>query len=169
VSDSEWYAERASFLLSQIGAHTKRQFLAALTPYGLHPGHHKVLEELDRTDGATQQEIADRLGVHRGGMVGLVDGLEERGLVERRRHPTDRRAHALHLTAAGRKQLVRTRRMAQQIDTELLDPLDPDERDHLRALLRRVADSAGLMPGMHPDLAHAGEEPPSPRTSERTS
>ncbi|HEY5334385.1 MAG TPA: MarR family transcriptional regulator [Mycobacteriales bacterium] len=126
------------------------------------------MEELDRTDGATQQEIADRLGVHRGGMVGLVDGLEERGLVERRRHPTDRRAHALHLTVAGRKQLVRTRRMAQRIDTELLGPLDPDERDHLRALLRRIADSAGLLPGMHPDLAHAGEELPPPSTSERT-
>lgn len=172
MSDGPGYAERAAFLLSQVGAHTKQEFCAALAPLGLHPGHYKALEELDHSVGATQQDIADRLGVHRGVMVGLIDDLEGLKLVERRRHPTDRRANALHLTAVGRKQLGRARRVAQRLDAQMLTALDPDERERLRALLRRIADSAGLTVGLHPDLAGAGCGPPAntpqPRTSERT-
>lgn len=171
MTDEQTYADRAAFLLSQVGAHTKRAFVAALAPLDLHPGHYKALEELDRSDGATQQEIADRLGVHRGVMVGLIDDLEARRLVERRRHPTDRRANALHLTASGRRQLGRARRVAERLDAEMLTPLDPGERERLRGLLRRVADSAGLTVGLHPDLAGGACEPRAttalPRTSER--
>lgn len=171
MTDDLGYGERAAFLLSQVGAHTKRRFYDALAPLGLHPGQYRALEELDRFPGATQQEIADRLCVHRGVMVGLIDDLEHQELVERRRHPTDRRANALHLTAAGRKQLGRARRVAQRLDAEMLRPLEPVEQDRLRALLRRVADGAGLTVGLHPDLAGCGPEPAtrtSPRTSERT-
>lgn len=159
MSDDPGYAGRAAFLLSQIGAHAKREFVAALAPIGLHPGHYKALEELDRQDGATQQEIADRLGVHRGVMVGLIDDLESQELVVRRRHPSDRRANALHLTPAGRRQLGRVRKVAGRLDAELLAPLDPDERDRLRAMLRRIADTAGLAAGLHPDFASQDRSP----------
>jgi DNA-binding MarR family transcriptional regulator len=85
-------------------------------------------------------------------MVGLVDDLENRGLIQRRRHPTDRRAHALHLTAAAHDLLPRAQRAADEQETHLLAGINEADRTHLIALLQRLADHAGLSPGVHPGL-----------------
>ncbi|MGH3600448.1 MAG: MarR family winged helix-turn-helix transcriptional regulator [Pseudonocardiaceae bacterium] len=58
------------------------------------------------------------MGIHRNVMVGLVDELEDRGLIERRRHPADRRAHAIHLTAAAHDLLRRAQRVADEHEAE---------------------------------------------------
>jgi DNA-binding MarR family transcriptional regulator len=92
------------------------------------------------------------MGIHRNVMVGLVDDLENRGLVERRRHPADRRAYALHLTAAAHDLLSRAQRAADEQETHLLAAIDEADRTHLIALLQRLADHAGLAPGVHPGL-----------------
>jgi DNA-binding MarR family transcriptional regulator len=85
-------------------------------------------------------------------MVGLVDDLEARGLVERRRHHGDRRAYALFLTDTARDLLTQADRAADTVEAEMLAPLSADDRDHLFALLRRVAAHAGLPAGIHPRL-----------------
>jgi DNA-binding MarR family transcriptional regulator len=80
-------------------------------------------------------------------MVSTIDELESRGLVERRRHPTDRRAHALHVTDEGRATLARGRRVAAESQEELLAPLNAEERQGLHDLLLRVAEAAGSLTG----------------------
>ncbi|MGH8776226.1 MAG: MarR family winged helix-turn-helix transcriptional regulator [Jiangellaceae bacterium] len=92
------------------------------------------------------------MGVHRNAMVGLIDDLEDRGLVQRRRHPADRRAHAVHLTAPARDLLTEAQEAADAHDAELLFGLDDDDRRHLVTLLRHMAEHVGLVPGVHPDL-----------------
>lgn len=72
-------------------------------------------------------------------MVSTIDELESRGLVERRRHPTDRRAYALHITDDGNETLARGRELAREAQDELLAPLTADEREQLRELLLRLA------------------------------
>lgn len=64
--------------------------------------------------------LADPLGIPASRMVGIVDELERRSLVERRRNPDDRRAYALHLTAEGSKVLKNARRIARDHDERLL-------------------------------------------------
>src|SRR6478609_1754772 len=96
-------ADRASFLLSQLGAHSAHGFAKRLAPLGMRPSHFGLLMHLSRGEGQSQQRLADAMGIHRNVMVGLVDELEDRGLIERRRHPADRRAHAVHLLPAGRE------------------------------------------------------------------
>jgi len=69
------------------------------------------------------------------------DELESRGLVQRRPHPSDRRAHALHLTDAGRDILTSGRGVARAAQEELLSPLDADDRLQLHDLLLRIAEA----------------------------
>ena len=144
--------ERVGFLLSQLGFYAAGRFNERLEPLGLRPRHFGLLTHLLRSNGQTQQQLADTMGIHRNAMVGHIDELEERGLVQRRRHPTDRRAYALHLTDAARDLLVRAQRIADEHDAELLAALDEADQARLISLLQRIAAHAGLLPGIHPSL-----------------
>jgi DNA-binding MarR family transcriptional regulator len=72
-------------------------------------------------------------------MVATIDELEAQGLVERRRNPQDRRAHALHITDEGRRRLTEGRKLARRAQEELLAPLSAEERRELHELLLRLA------------------------------
>jgi DNA-binding MarR family transcriptional regulator len=87
----------------------------------------------------TQAAIADALGYDRSHLVGLLDELERRELVERRRDRVDRRRHLVSLTPAGKKALGKLRAIAQQVESEFLAPLSPEERQTLHALLLELS------------------------------
>jgi DNA-binding MarR family transcriptional regulator len=72
-------------------------------------------------------------------MVAVIDELEQAGLAERRQHPDDRRKRAVHLTPRGRRTLQRARDVARQTAQEVFAPLDEEERETLRVLLRKLA------------------------------
>ncbi|WP_433628772.1 MarR family winged helix-turn-helix transcriptional regulator [Nocardia sp. CA-120079] len=146
-------SERTAFLVGQLGFHVGFQFTDALAPLGIGPRQYGMLRLLHARDGQTQQQLSDTLRIHRNAMVGLVDDLEKRGLVERRRHPADRRAYAIHLLPGAYELLAKTEPLVEKQDASLLEPLDPGERATLRALLNKVAVGAGLAPGVHPGLA----------------
>ncbi len=110
--------DRAGFLLSELGYYGADRFAERLRPLGLRPRHFGLLTHLAHADGRSQQQLADAMGIHRNQMVGLVDDLETRGLVERRCHPCDRRAHALFLTPKARKLLPRAQRAADEHDAD---------------------------------------------------
>jgi DNA-binding MarR family transcriptional regulator len=129
----------ATFLLKRLGYAAKEQAMAAYEQTGLHPYHHAVLIALDEGAHETQGSIADALGYDRGQLVGLLDELEERGLVERRRDPEDRRRHLVSLTPEGKKALGRLRAVARQSEAVFLDPLTDEERATLYDLLLRLA------------------------------
>src|SRR3954471_563469 len=129
-----------TFLLKRLGLQAKDKAMAAYERAGLHPYHHAVLAVLDEGTRETQAAIADALGYDRGQLVGLLDELEERSLVERRRDPADRRRHIVRLTPAGRKALGRLRTVAGQVEEEFLSSLDEHEREQLHGLLRRLAE-----------------------------
>src|SRR5947207_583374 len=126
-----------AFLLKRLGFAVKEQTMEAYEGTGLHPYHHAILLVLGEGAPETQGSIADALGYDRGQLVGLLDELEERGLVERRRDPNDRRRHVVSLTADGEKTLRRLRALSAEIEDEVLSPLNNEERANLPALLYR--------------------------------
>lgn len=148
-----------AFLLAQLGAHAASAFADRLRALDLRPPEAGVLNRLARSPGESQRALADALGMHAPRLVALIDDLEARGLVERRRDPRDRRNYALSLTDAGRQTLRRLSAVAKQHEQALTAALDDEERAQLASLLRRVADEQGLTPGVHPGFRHAGPRP----------
>lgn len=141
--------DRPSFLLSQLGFHVAAEFRRRLEPLGIQPRQFGMLTYLSAGEGLTQQQLGERLGIHRNVMVNLVDDLEKRGLAERHRHPNDRRAYVVQLTGNGRELLRRAEQIADEHDMELLG--DGDRRTLVR-LLQRITERVGLPHGIHPGL-----------------
>jgi len=134
------------FLINRIAVVARKQFAARLESLDLNLRMWGVLNVLDVEGAITQQSLGRSVGIDPSSMVATIDELEARGLVERRRHPHDRRAHALYLTEAGTDTLARGRALARKAQDELLAPLDADERKELHELLLRVAMAVGEPP-----------------------
>jgi MarR family transcriptional regulator, lower aerobic nicotinate degradation pathway regulator len=128
------------FLLKRLGGSAKEESMAAYEAMGLHPYHYAVLAVLDEGERETQGAIADALGYDRGQLVGLLDELEDAGLVERRRDPADRRRQIVQMTPAGRKTLGKLRALSTRLDDGFFAALDADERAQLHGLLLRLAE-----------------------------
>jgi DNA-binding MarR family transcriptional regulator len=129
-----------TFLLKRLGFAAKDASMKRYEETGLHPYHYAILLALGEDSHDTQGAIADALGYDRGQLVGLLDDLEERGLVDRRRDPNDRRRQLVRLTPDGKRTLGRLRALARQIEDEFLAPLADDERATLHSLLFRLAE-----------------------------
>src|SRR3954467_7979817 len=146
----EYHWHRGVFLLAALGAHAKVRFTELLAPLGLQPPHFGVLRRLHDSEGCSQQAIADAMPLRRSVMVGLIDELESMGLVERRRHPADRRANALYLTHQGKQALLRADQLAAGLDDELLAPIPAHERSAFLEHLRLLGNATGVADGVYP-------------------
>jgi MarR family transcriptional regulator, lower aerobic nicotinate degradation pathway regulator len=132
-------ASAPGFLLSWNGRRTATMFAQALEPLGLRPPHFGVMTLIDSDPGLTQQELAQRSLIDPSSMVAVVDELEELGYAARQPHPGDRRKHSIHLTKEGKRMLGRARTAAMQTAKDVLGPLDAEEVETLRRLLRKLA------------------------------
>lgn len=143
------------FTISTTGYAIARRFREALAPLGLEPREFALLRSLAGLEGVTQQAIAEQMGVAPSRMVAFVDSLEERGLLERRQNPDDRRARALYLTTPGRELLGRAFAVAADQEQALTGDLSSEERQQLLELLSRVGEQVGIPPGVHAAMGHS--------------
>ena len=149
-------ASGLAFMLSQVGAHAAARFAELLDPLGLAPAHAGILRVIAQADSLSQQALGEKLGVFPSRLVALLDELEQRGLVERRNNPADRRSYALHLTKAGREALEQISRIGEEHQSTLCAALLPSEQAQLASLLTRIADEQQLSPGIHPGYRKLG-------------
>jgi DNA-binding MarR family transcriptional regulator len=128
-----------AYLLKRLGGKIKERSLEAFEAAGASPYHHTVLAVLAESPRETQATIADSLGYDRSWLVGLLDELEQAGLIERKRDPADRRRHLVSLKPEGRQKLDELRAISRGVEDEFLGGLDADERKELHELLLQVA------------------------------
>jgi DNA-binding MarR family transcriptional regulator len=131
--------ESPLFLLVRLGFAVKGRGNRECEAAGFGPYENIVLVLLGDGARETQASIADALRLDRSQLVGVLDSLEERGLIERRRDPNDRRRHLVSLTPEGKRALVKVRAIFAKLERELLEPLSEDEVRQFHALLTRIA------------------------------
>ena len=122
------------FLVSKAHATMHRTFLAHLEPQGLEPRLFGALTAIAAAGPVPQAELARLMGVSGARVVQIVDALEDRGLVARRRDPDDRRTQLLHLQPGGADAVEHVR---AAVDLDRVPPLDAAETARLVLLLRR--------------------------------
>ena len=127
------------FLLARLGIGLKTETMEEFERAGVSGYHYSILALLDEGSRKTQSAIADVLRYDPSQLVALLDGLEDRGLVERRRDPDDRRRQMVTLTPSGRQQLASFRKLVRKIEDDFLAPLTEDERALMHDLLLRIA------------------------------
>lgn len=145
-----------AFLLSQLGHRSASVFTDLIASIDLTPPHAGILRAIAAEPGRSQQALSGQLGLLPSRVVAYVDELEDHGYVERRRNPDDRRLHALHLTASGKKVIAKIGELGRQHDRLLTAGLDAQQRDTLHQLLATIAENQGLTPHVHPGFRALG-------------
>ncbi|GGS68382.1 MarR family winged helix-turn-helix transcriptional regulator [Streptomyces cinerochromogenes] len=111
---------------------------AELTGYNVTAAQHLVLKMLSDVGPCSQQELSEQLRIDRSVMVGCIDGLENSGLVRRERHPKDRRANAITLTAEGLVALAEVESGVPRLLDRAFQALTPAERKTLARLVAKI-------------------------------
>jgi DNA-binding MarR family transcriptional regulator len=145
-----------AFLLSQLGRHATDQFAARIASLDLIPPQAGILRAIAVAPGRSQQALSEQLGLLPSRVVALVDDLERRGYVERRRNTEDRRLYALHLTRQGQHLMAEIGKIGRAQEKEIVDGLTAAQRRALLDSLQILAARHGLAQGVHPGCATLG-------------
>lgn len=129
---------RIAFLLTRLGGRQANRFGELLSPLGLRRKQFAVMNLVALGDGPSQQEVGASMELDPSGLIATIDGLEDRGWLERQRSAGDRRRHELRLTEAGTEKLAEGRAAALARARELTAPLSARERKTLLGLLERL-------------------------------
>ena len=129
-------------LLDHLARTMRRRAEAVLGPLGLRPRHLVALTLLRDRGGSTQQALACTLAMDGTNIVGLLNELEARKLIERQRSPEDRRRHVVELTDAGAEQLAMVEGALIAVEDEVFHALDEIQRETLYSLLHQASNGA---------------------------
>jgi len=113
-------------------------FLQRMAPLGLRPVDFSVLTLIAHNPGVTSRQICATLDILPPNLVGMIKSLHKRGLIERRAHPSDRRAQGLHLSTVGTRLQAEAQQTASQLELDVAAGLDAGELQTLNQLLRKV-------------------------------
>jgi DNA-binding MarR family transcriptional regulator len=126
------------FLLADVSRLVRRRFDARARALGLTRAQWRVLAQLRRREGINQASLAEILEIEPITLGRHIDRLVEKGFVERRADPSDRRAWRLYLRAEVQPVLDRLRKMSQLTGNEALRGIPEAESDRLIELLLKI-------------------------------
>ncbi|WP_169977271.1 MarR family winged helix-turn-helix transcriptional regulator [Tautonia rosea] len=132
--------ERYGFLLAMAAHRLRSRFEEELEPMGVQLKHVQVLAMIYHFGPVAQQRLGESICIDRTSMVGLLDEMERRDLVQRQPDPVDRRAHRIHLTESGQDLFRRANDTVEGVENEVLAPLSEQERLQLKSMLQRIID-----------------------------
>jgi MarR family transcriptional regulator, lower aerobic nicotinate degradation pathway regulator len=146
------------FALAWVSELNRQIFTGAMAELGLHTMHPAILVLLLAEGPMVQARISDRLRIDRATMVGLLNELEAQGLIERRPHPTDRRAFEVHVTEAGEQRTEAVARAGKAVNEQFYGVLTEEERRVFLSLLQRLATANSSRIPFTPDASDGDTE-----------
>ena len=132
------------YWLRHVSNHVSQAFARKVEQEGVTVAEWVILRELFDQAEVAPARLAERLGLTRGAISKLADRLLSKGLILRREHEADARAHLLALSDAGRDLVPRLSALADRNDAEFFDHLTQDERETLERVLRAIVERRGL-------------------------
>src|SRR3954465_8811611 len=132
-----------TLLMIKLGRITMHRFTEALEPFGIRPRHVAALIELRDRGELTQQSLCGQLHLAPTTLVAILNELEERGLAARRRDPEDRRRHLVEVSRKGIAVVEEVSQVMDGVEADLLDGLEPPEREQLEGLLTSIWERSG--------------------------
>lgn len=135
-------SKSAVYLSSLLSKGFLRSFQARAHALGFAPGQFPILVELWNEDGLTQHELVARLQVEQATIANTLNRMERDGLVEKRKHPTDKRAQLIFLTRKGRALEPEAKAAASEADDALFGNFRLFERELMLEYMRRAIDNA---------------------------
>jgi DNA-binding MarR family transcriptional regulator len=135
----EDFSRSVGFLLQRAHHAFRAKVVAALAGSGLNPGQLAIVAALASVNDLSQRELTRLTDIEKSSMVLFLNQLEADGWVERRTHPTDGRAHAIHLSEAGRVRLAPIGQRLAAAEATFLERLSDEETRQLADMLHRLA------------------------------
>jgi DNA-binding MarR family transcriptional regulator len=126
------------YLLNRAGARIAASFSEEVRPLGATLQMWRVLAALRERDGRRMGDLSETTSIEVSTLTRLVDTMEKKGLVARRRDAGDARAVALHVTLAGRRLTRRVLPIAERYERVALDGFSAAETSALKTALRRL-------------------------------
>ena len=126
------------YLLNRAGARIAASFSEEVRPLGATLQMWRVLAALRERDGRRMGDLSETTSIEVSTLTRLVDTMEKKGLVARRRDAGDARAVALHVTPAGRRLTRRVLPIAERYERVALDGFSAAETSALKTALRRL-------------------------------
>jgi DNA-binding MarR family transcriptional regulator len=127
-----------TLLMIKLGRITTHRFTEALEPFGIRPRHVAALIELRDRGEVTQQSLCGQLHLDPTNLVAILNELEQRGFATRRRDPEDRRRHLVEVSNKGIAVIEKVSEVMDGVEEDLLDGLEPAEREQLKGLLTSI-------------------------------
>jgi DNA-binding MarR family transcriptional regulator len=138
-SDAELNLENlVGYNLRRAHAVQRQRFAAVFGPEGIRPVLLSALGLIYEKPNLKQSALGKLLDVKRANVVPMLNELEQRGLIERRRSAHDRRAHEIELTPEGREKTRRWLQLHARLEEDLVKGLGAREREELLALLKKI-------------------------------
>ena len=128
-----------NFILTKAQHNVHQLFKAELAPYGVTPGQYGVLRCLWDENGQTARKLAERLALDGSTITGILDRLEQKGLIERLPDPKDRRALQVMLTDAGRELQEPLLKVILTANEKALSSLNEQQAALLRSMLEDIS------------------------------
>jgi DNA-binding MarR family transcriptional regulator len=134
-----------SYLETLIGYNARRAalaviglFLERMAVYDLKPVDFSVMSVVAHNPGVTSRQLCAALNILPPNLVGLVQSLESRGLLERCPHPHDGRAMGLHPTEKGQQLMKNAEATASELEMDIGSKLTPHQAQTLVSLLQKI-------------------------------
>jgi DNA-binding MarR family transcriptional regulator len=131
--------DRLGYALRRAQIAVFRDFFDAFAEFDIRPGQYSVLTIVERNPGLSQTQVCDALGIQKANFVSVLDILVERGLIDRKPTPKDRRSYALFLTGSGKLLIRKLHRIAETREQRYIERIGTESYRRTFAALWALA------------------------------